>query len=55
MSHILNERDILRKIITANHCVHISDTFQDEHHLYLLLEYLSGGEIIQLIKQQKFI
>ncbi len=30
ISHILNERDILRKLTNANYCVHLSDTFQDD-------------------------
>lgn len=30
ISHIYNERDILRKLSNANYCVHLSDTFQDE-------------------------
>lgn len=51
ISHILNERDILRKLNNANYCVHLSSTFQDENHLYLLLEYLPGGELHDLIKK----
>jgi serine/threonine protein kinase len=49
-SHILNERDILYKLNNSNYCVHISNTFQDEKNLYLLLEYLPGGDLMQMIK-----
>lgn len=55
MAHIINEKEILKKLNNSNYCVHISDTFQDEHHLYLLLEYLPGGELIELISKQRFV
>ena len=55
IAHIINERDTLRKLKSSKFCVHISDTFQDEVNLYLLLEYLPGGDLLNLIKNQKFI
>ena len=55
ISHIINERNVLQQLTKANFCVHISNTFQDEFYLYLLLEYLPGGELMNLIKKQRFI
>jgi len=36
-------------------CVHLVDTFQDETNLYILMDYLPGGELIKLIKNMKFV
>jgi len=36
-------------------CVHLVDTFQDETNLYILMDYLPGGELIKLIKSMKFV
>jgi serine/threonine protein kinase len=55
IAHIINERDILKKLASSYYCVHISDTFQDEVNLYLLMEYLPGGELIRLIQKNRFI
>jgi protein kinase A len=50
ITHIINEKEILKKLNNANYYVHISDTFQDENYLYFLLEYLPGGELMKLIR-----
>ena len=44
VEHVLNERQILERL---NHptCVKLVGTFQDERYLYLVLNFVVGGEL----------
>lgn len=50
----INERSILESV---NHpsIVKLYYAFQDEQKVYLLLEYLQGGELFQHLQQEKFL
>jgi serine/threonine protein kinase len=51
---ILNEKNILRSI-THPFIVEMAQTFQDQQYLYMVLEYLHGGDLFcYLRKSQKF-
>jgi len=53
----MNERNIMRSLSSSGVEAHRSffvkliESLQDETSLYLLLEYLPGGELLKLIKQ----
>ena len=67
IQHIQNERDILRRLSTVGNAdykgsrllkpsagaffVGFYESMQDDCNLYLLLEYLPGGELLKQIKQ----
>ena len=60
IQHIKNEKQILKELTEelsastggeASFFVNFVETLQDEHNLYLLLEYLPGGELLQQIRQ----
>jgi len=55
IAHVRSERDILAE--TSNSCwvVQLFYSFQDTKHLYLVMEFLSGGDFMtQLIKYDIF-
>ena len=52
IEHVLNERDILQKLVQNPFCCRMLETLQDDQHLYILLEYLPGGELLKLIRKQ---
>ncbi|KAI9314379.1 kinase-like domain-containing protein [Dichotomocladium elegans] len=50
--HINNEQAILRKV-DHPFLVNLLDTFQDDTHLFLVMEYIQGGELFRILRQQK--
>lgn len=50
VEHTNNERSLLASV---NHpfLVRMTCTFQDERHLYIILEYISGGELFSLLRK----
>lgn len=52
IEHVLNERDILFKLDQNPFCCRMYETLQDEQHLYIVLEYLPGGELLKLMRRQ---
>lgn len=50
--HINNERAILRSV---NHpfLVNLLDAFQDDTHLFFVMEYVPGGELFRILRKQK--
>ncbi|ORY97428.1 kinase-like domain-containing protein [Syncephalastrum racemosum] len=50
--HINNEQAILNNV---NHpfLVDLWDTFQDDTHLFFVMEYIPGGEMFRILRQQK--
>eukprot|EP00347_Sterkiella_histriomuscorum_P001958 403370015 len=54
IQHLINERNILR-LLKSNqdqNLLKFYESLQDEEHLYLIMEYLSGGELFTLMKKQ---
>ena len=51
----MNEKNILIKLRMSPFCVNLVETFQDELNLYILMDYLPGGELMKLIKNMKFV
>ena len=47
----MNEKNILLEMSKCKFLVHILDTFQDSVHLFMIQEYLSGGDLFSFIKQ----
>lgn len=54
IQHILNERDILAKFKKADFCCNIHESLQDTQNLYMILDFLPGGELFKLIRKQVF-
>lgn len=50
IEHVQNEKKILKQFSPGDFCSHMLGSFQDEEHLYILLEYLPGGELIRRIR-----
>ncbi|KAJ3416581.1 camp-dependent protein kinase catalytic subunit [Chytridiales sp. JEL 0842] len=52
--HVLNEKNLLTSHLTTSpFLVHLHATFQDPQHLFLLLEYLPGGDMFTHIRKYK--
>ncbi len=51
VTHVRAERDILAK---ANYewIVDLKCSFQDDYHLYLVMEYLGGGDLMTLLMKK---
>ena len=47
VQHIINERDILRRFEDGDFCCKMFESLQDKQQIYMVLEYLSGGELIK--------
>lgn len=47
IQHIQNEKNILQMWQPDDFCCGIFETLQDQRNLYMVLEYLSGGELIR--------
>lgn len=54
IQHVINERDILKRFVKSDFCCNIYESLQDEHNLYMLLDYLPGGELIRQIRKSVF-
>lgn len=54
IEHIKNERMILSKFCRTDFCCTIEGSMQDEQQLYMVLEYLPGGELIKQMRKQVF-
>lgn len=51
MGHVKAERDVLIK--AKNHwVVELKYSFQDERHLYLVMEFLAGGDLMTLLMRK---
>jgi len=50
--HIMNEKRILSEI-DHPFCVELITTFKDESHLYMVLEFLPGGELFSLLQKER--
>ena len=50
--HINNEQAILNKI-SHPFLVNLVDSFQDDSHLFFVMEYVQGGELFRILRQQK--
>ena len=53
IENIFSERDILN-IIYNVHIVNLYLTFQDENYLYMIMDYLEGGDLRKHMKEKKF-
>lgn len=54
VSHIRQEVEIMRQM-NSNFCTKLVNSFQDEHYLYLILEFVPGGELFyHLRKYERF-
>eukprot|EP00923_Selenidium_pygospionis_P006047 GHVN01010421.1.p1 GENE.GHVN01010421.1~~GHVN01010421.1.p1 ORF type:complete len:320 (+),score=47.77 GHVN01010421.1:212-1171(+) len=52
IEHVKNEKEILQRL---NHpfIVNLWSTFQDERCLYMVMEYVNGGELFSLLKEHR--
>lgn len=51
MEHVRAERDLLAEV--ASHCiVKLYYSFQDTEYLYLIMEYLPGGDMMTLLMRE---
>ena len=53
VSNIFAERDILN-IMYNDHIVNLYSTFQDQNYLYMIMDYLEGGDLRKHMKQKIF-
>ena len=52
VAHVLAERDLMVLAESASYVCRLLYTFQDDEHLYLVMEYLPGGDLMQLLIQR---
>jgi len=50
VDHVLNEKRILSQLAHRN-ITQLAATFNDKTHIYLVLEYISGGELFYLLRK----
>jgi serine/threonine protein kinase len=51
LEHLKNEKDILSSV--DNHfIIKLKGSFQDEHYVYMLLEYICGGELFGRLRKE---
>jgi serine/threonine protein kinase len=50
--HILNEKNCLEKV-HSDFIVRLHWAFQDEHHLYLVMDYVGGGDLFSVLEQER--
>lgn len=55
IQHILNERNILKQFKKNDFCCSIYESLQDNQSLYMILDFLPGGELYKLIKKKMYI
>jgi hypothetical protein len=53
IDHTKNEIHIQKDLIDSPFCIDLYTTFQDEKNVYLILEYIAGGELLTWISIQK--
>jgi hypothetical protein len=53
IDHTKNEINIQKELIDSPFCIDLYTTFQDERNIYLILEYIPGGELLTWISIQK--
>lgn len=51
VNNVINEKNILKLSSASPFLVHLSSTFQDSVHLYMLQEFLPGGTLLSYIKE----
>ena len=51
LQHINNEKHILSLWKSDDFCCSVKDSFQDSNYFYILMDYLSGGELIKQIRK----
>lgn len=52
IEHIINEKNILKMFQKNDFCGCLYETLQDESNLYMVLDYLPGGELYKLIRKK---
>lgn len=52
VDHVLQERDLMRMVHHPSF-VQLLASFQDESCLYLVMEYVPGGELFTIMKRQE--
>ena len=52
-SHVFDEIDIMSKVSQHPNIVHLQDLFADEEKIYIVMEYMRGGELYEKITKQK--
>ncbi len=50
VQHVKRERDVMAECADARFLVGMSASFQDEQHLYLMMELISGGELFYYLQ-----
>eukprot|EP00392_Amoebophrya_sp_AT5.2_P016456 g16718.t1 len=54
LQRLMSERKCLVALATsANYFVQLNACFQDDHHLYMIMEFLQGGDLISLLCERK--
>lgn len=53
LNHLMSERNILAKTKKSEHVVAIHSSFQDAKKLYLVMEYLPGGDLMEMLIKRK--
>ena len=46
----MNEKNILKSMASCRFIAHIVSTFQDHVHLFMIQEYMVGGDLFSFIK-----
>ena len=54
IQHIMNEKNILSMWKPDDFCCGLLETLQDSQSLYMVMEFLSGGELIRQIRKHIF-
>ena len=52
IGHVTNERKVLEEAKGNNWIVEMKCSFQDEKNLYLVMEYLPGGDLMTLLMKK---
>jgi protein kinase A len=55
IQHIQNEKSILKQFKKGDFCCSMYESLQDEHNLYIILEFLPGEELYKQIKKKMYI
>ena len=52
VEHVRNEKQLLEEVIFSEFIIKLYWTHRDQQHLYMLLEYVPGGDFFTLLKQK---